>query len=466
MTALTEEEKKLAEKVEAAVNPFISPPISTSVDDLLLLLHKLESCLSAVEQSPSNCVQKALNPAIKVLTTKKLINHSNVDVKVGVAACICEILRITAPDAPYGDEQMKEICKLIVAAFDNLSDISSPSYRRRVSILETFSKIRLWIVMLDLECNSLILEMFELFLRNVRENHPEVVFLSMGLIMIMVLEEAEDISPELLSPILSSVRKGNQSVLPIAQKLGERVIENCVSELVPYMSQAVEYMGFPLDDYDKVIAYICAQNHETLNRNNVFRDSRALKHQVSQYGELVDQDLGPPWLEPMLRASYFVPCSFHKGSSKNKCNLFCLDCMGNALCSCCSINHKDHRIIEIMQSSNHNAVRVNEIQKYMDISRVQTCITGRSKFVYLNEQPQPRFVKGVTATCEICCRSLLLLDCFRFCSIACKAKKSFDQEISNPSSVNKSPKSELIKRSPTKRSKNGSDNEDKYVAES
>ena len=29
------------------------------------------------------------------------------DVKVSVASCITEITRITAPDAPYDDEQMK-----------------------------------------------------------------------------------------------------------------------------------------------------------------------------------------------------------------------------------------------------------------------------------------------------------------------------------------------------------------------
>lgn len=38
---------------------------------------------------------------------KELLNHLDVDVRVVVASCISEITRITAPDAPYDDEQMK-----------------------------------------------------------------------------------------------------------------------------------------------------------------------------------------------------------------------------------------------------------------------------------------------------------------------------------------------------------------------
>ncbi|KAF4404195.1 hypothetical protein G4B88_014651 [Cannabis sativa] len=126
---------------------------------------RVENCLSKVEQSPSESMQSALSPSLKALVGETLLGHTNVDIKVAVASCISEITRITAPDAPYDDDQMKEVFRLIVSSFENLCDKSSRSYTKRTSILETVAKVRSCVVMLDLECDALILEMFQHFLK-------------------------------------------------------------------------------------------------------------------------------------------------------------------------------------------------------------------------------------------------------------------------------------------------------------
>lgn len=53
----------------------------------------------------------ALHPAMKGLISKEILGHPDADVRLAVTACISEITRITAPEAPYNDDLMK-VCHL------------------------------------------------------------------------------------------------------------------------------------------------------------------------------------------------------------------------------------------------------------------------------------------------------------------------------------------------------------------
>ena len=116
------------------------------------------------------------------------------DVKVSVASCITEITGIRAPNAPYKDEQMKEIFQLIVAAFENSSHVSTCCYKKVALILDTITKVRLCLVMLDLQCDALVVEIFQNFLKIIRSNHPPAIFSAMETIMTGHINESEDIS--------------------------------------------------------------------------------------------------------------------------------------------------------------------------------------------------------------------------------------------------------------------------------
>ncbi|XP_021982601.1 sister chromatid cohesion protein PDS5 [Helianthus annuus] len=168
---------------------------------------KVEKLLSKVDRSPKRSMIDALRPSMRALIKDGLSKHSDVDVKVAVASCISEITRITAPGAPYDDNQMRDVFKLIVSTFEGLADQSSRSYAKRASILETASKVRSCVIMLDLECDAL---------KSVRDYHLDSVFPSMGSIMVLVIEESEEIPVEMLKPLLAHVKKDNTDVLPIA----------------------------------------------------------------------------------------------------------------------------------------------------------------------------------------------------------------------------------------------------------
>lgn len=88
-----------------------------------------------------------------------------------VITCVNEITRIKKPEGPYIDETMREISHFIVASFQGLDKIKSPSFVRRVTTLEIFAKVKPCVVMLDLGCNDPILEVFRHFFTTVSKNH-------------------------------------------------------------------------------------------------------------------------------------------------------------------------------------------------------------------------------------------------------------------------------------------------------
>lgn len=60
-----------------------------------------------------------------------------------------------------------------------------------------------------------------------------------------------------------------------------------------------------------------------------------------------ESDQGPSWMKPLLKTSFFIPCHVHGGAAKNECNMYCLGCMGAALCSYCLPDHRDHHVVQV-----------------------------------------------------------------------------------------------------------------------
>uniref|UniRef100_A0A0E0JWQ3 PLATZ transcription factor family protein n=1 Tax=Oryza punctata TaxID=4537 RepID=A0A0E0JWQ3_ORYPU len=147
----------------------------------------------------------------------------------------------------------------------------------------------------------------------------------------------------------------------------------------------------------------------------------------------------PAWLRSLLGARFFAACTSHRGMSRSECNQYCLTCADAAAgavgCQwCVAAAHgcagwEDHRVVQVRRSSYHNVVRVSELERALDLSRVQTYVINRDRVVFLNERPQaPRNGRCAAAAavacaaCEACGRGLLDV-AFRFCSLGCKVRE-------------------------------------------
>ncbi|KAK6917884.1 hypothetical protein RJ641_018635 [Dillenia turbinata] len=212
-----------------------SPP--SAKDTLNKLLKQATTCLSELDQSPSPLVLESLKPFFDVIIKPELLKHQDTEVRLLVATCACEITRITAPEAPYTDDVLRDIFQLIVSTFSGLSDTNGPSFGRRVVILETLARYRSCVVLLDLECDDLIYEIFNTFFAVARDDHPENVLSSMQTIMVVLLEESEEISEDLLLILLSVLGRNKNDASMAARRLAMNVIENSAGKLEPDIKQ-------------------------------------------------------------------------------------------------------------------------------------------------------------------------------------------------------------------------------------
>lgn len=64
-------------------------------------------CLCDLDQSPPKSMVQSLQPLLHAIVKPELLKHQDREVKLFVASCICEITRITAPEAPYDDDVLK-----------------------------------------------------------------------------------------------------------------------------------------------------------------------------------------------------------------------------------------------------------------------------------------------------------------------------------------------------------------------
>ncbi|GJZ27320.1 phospholipase-like protein [Tanacetum coccineum] len=174
-------------------------------------------------------IVSVLMASFKALKAEKLVKHPDVNVNIAVVCCICEIIRIMAPNAPFSCEHMKEFFEVLVTSFEKQSS-SAGGYRGKMTkVLEIFRKARLPVMMLDVHVEGLVERLFKQFLTSADSNTSDTL-LEMEKIMTMIIEESGELALDLEALIIATLDKIDS---PVCWQLGEKVLLNCAAKLQP-----------------------------------------------------------------------------------------------------------------------------------------------------------------------------------------------------------------------------------------
>nr|XP_043636113.1 sister chromatid cohesion protein PDS5 homolog B-B-like [Erigeron canadensis] len=230
------------------------------------VLEQMEQILSGVKQSPSKSMLQVLDPISKALIAQELVIHPDMNVNISVACCICEIMRIMAPEYPYSNKQMKHFFEMVVSTFEKLSSASGGCYKKMAKVLKIFRKYRLCVLILDIDLDGceLIVRLFKHFLTFADSNSSAIVY-EMEKIMTMIIEESKELKHELQCNVVASVKRNNQITSHVCWQLGEKVLMNCAAQLKPDLPEMGRDMSIALYDYSKMVVHICKTASENYN---------------------------------------------------------------------------------------------------------------------------------------------------------------------------------------------------------
>jgi len=108
-----------------------------------------------------------------------------------------------APNPPFEDEPMKKAFRVIVSSFQALSNIANKSYHKRLRILESMFRVNSPMMLLDLECYALVLDIFHHLLAPMQDDHPPPLFAHIKSILVGIPDEADDLLLKFLISTLS-----------------------------------------------------------------------------------------------------------------------------------------------------------------------------------------------------------------------------------------------------------------------
>ncbi|KAJ8424136.1 hypothetical protein Cgig2_005506 [Carnegiea gigantea] len=185
-------------------------------------------CPACSTSNPSKFIQDALVPIKGVLISDVLTNQADLDAQISLAFCLFELIRIITPNSPFEDELMKKAFLVIVSSFQALPDSADKSYHKGARRLESISKVKSYVVLLDLECDDFILDIFHNPLVSIKDEHPSLMLAHIESILVGILDEADDLLLEFLISMLSrSQAMGGPS--STAQAMSKRILEICAS---------------------------------------------------------------------------------------------------------------------------------------------------------------------------------------------------------------------------------------------
>lgn len=180
-----------------------------TTDGLQKRLKTLHVELAAMDQEAADT--NSLSTVRKDLMNTSILLHKDRGVKAYAACCLADLLRLYAPDAPYTQEQLRDVFQFFFRQLTTgLKGPDSPYYNEYYHLLESLSTVKSVVLVCDLPgADELMLDIFRGCFGMVRCNLAKKVELFMADILMALIDECQNLPQEVLEAIMAQFMDNN-----------------------------------------------------------------------------------------------------------------------------------------------------------------------------------------------------------------------------------------------------------------
>ncbi|KIJ30528.1 hypothetical protein M422DRAFT_36533 [Sphaerobolus stellatus SS14] len=211
---------------------------SSSTDALLKKLQSLHQELAQMDQDAVDI--KSLDKVEKDLVNVQLLLHKDKGVKAHTACCLADILRLTAPNAPYTRDELRDIFEFMFRQLLNgLKAPTSPYYQQYYHVLESLATVKSVVLVHDVQQgDELVTTIFDTLFKLVLHNLPRNTEICMRDILVALIEESQTSLPTAaLEALVHQFKEKNTRMDQPAYRLAVEVCNAAVDHLQRYVGQ-------------------------------------------------------------------------------------------------------------------------------------------------------------------------------------------------------------------------------------
>ncbi|KAF7975521.1 hypothetical protein HWV62_9337 [Athelia sp. TMB] len=208
-----------------------------STDAVLKKLKTLHTELSEMDQELVDVA--SLNVARKELISTSIMLHKDRGVKAYAACCLADILRLYAPDAPYTQNELRDIFQFFFRQLiAGLKGADSSYYNEYFHLLESLSTVKSVVLVCDLpHAEELMADIFRDFFGLVRRDLAKKIEMFMADILVALIDECQALPSEVLETIMAQFMDKNARMDQPAYRLAVTVCNTTSDKLQRHVCQ-------------------------------------------------------------------------------------------------------------------------------------------------------------------------------------------------------------------------------------